>query len=213
MGVNQQVFERYVNGDETALMGMPVQKQIKFRELRNVLSRFFGDYPERMKPEFAIALIDDQCFLMDKCNRAIEELDAEKLYKLLNERKEHDLTLRAISDNYLTSLDDDSVGNRYDEKQDRKTKLEKKLHSGALRDYVEDYYNGEVPEQPTVEYKIARTKKVPVKPMHIEEAILQMDMLGHQFYMFRDAETEEIAVVYKRHNGGYGLLEPNEDDE
>ena len=52
-----------------------------------------------------------------------------------------------------------------------KTKLEKKLHSGALRDYVEDYYNGEVPEQPTVEYKIARTKKVPVKPMHIEEAI------------------------------------------
>ena len=42
MGVNQQVFERYVNGDETALMGMPVQKQIKFRELRNVLSRFFG---------------------------------------------------------------------------------------------------------------------------------------------------------------------------
>ena len=82
-----------------------------------------------------------------------------------------------------------------------------------MRDYVEDYYNGEVPEQPTVEYKIARTKKVPVKPMHIEEAILQMDMLGHQFYMFRDAETEEIAVVYKRHNGGYGLLEPNEDDE
>lgn len=93
-----------------------------------------------------------------------------------------------------------------------KTKLEKKLHSGALRDYVVDYYNGEVPEQPTVEYKIARTKKVPVKPMHIEEAILQMDMLGHQFYMFRDAETEEIAVVYKRHNGGYGLLEPDEDD-
>ena len=96
---------------------------------------------------------------------------------------------------------------------ENKTKLEKKLHSGALRDYVEDYYNGEVPEQPTVEYKIARTKKVPVKPMHIEEAILQMDMLGHQFYMFRDAETEEIAVVYKRHNGGYGLLEPDEDDE
>ena len=67
MGVNQQVFERYVNGDETALMGMPVQKQIKFRELRNVLSRFFGDYPERMKPEFAIALIDDQCFLAFRC--------------------------------------------------------------------------------------------------------------------------------------------------
>lgn len=46
MGVNQQVFERYVNGDETALMGMPVQKQIKFRELRNVLSRFLVIIPK-----------------------------------------------------------------------------------------------------------------------------------------------------------------------
>lgn len=93
-----------------------------------------------------------------------------------------------------------------------KTRLEKKLHSGALRDYVEDYYNGEIPQQQTAEYKIARTKKVPVKPMHIDEAILQMNLLGHQFYMFRDAETEEISVVYKRRNGGYGLLEPNEDE-
>ncbi len=94
-----------------------------------------------------------------------------------------------------------------------KTRLEKKLHSGALRDYVEDYYNGEIPEPQSIEYQIARTKKVPVKPMHIDEAILQMNLLGHQFYMFRDAETEEIAVVYKRHNGDYGLLEPNEDEE
>ena len=104
MGVNQQVFERYVNGDETALMGMPVQKQIKFRELRNVLSRFFGDYPERMKPEFAIALIDDQCFLMDKCRQSVNAtiasrallagaataavmLGAGKIYQILKNRR------------------------------------------------------------------------------------------------------------------------------
>ncbi len=96
-----------------------------------------------------------------------------------------------------------------------KTKLEKKLHSGALSDYVTDFYNGEAPELPEehTEYKVARVKKVPIKPMHIEEAILQMNMLGHQFFMFRDAETEEIALVYKRRNGGYGLLEPNDDEE
>ena len=88
-----------------------------------------------------------------------------------------------------------------------KTKLEKKLHSGALRDYVEDYYNGEVPEQPTVEYKIARTKKIPVKPMHIEEAILQMDMLSHNFFIYEDADTEGINIVYKRNDGRYGLIE------
>ena len=88
-----------------------------------------------------------------------------------------------------------------------KTKLEKKLHSGALRDYVEDYYNGEVPEQPTVEYKIARTKKVPVKPMHIEEAILQMDLLGHDFFIYTDVEDNTTNVLYRREDGDVGLLE------
>jgi putative sigma-54 modulation protein len=53
-----------------------------------------------------------------------------------------------------------------------------------------------------------RTKRFPVKPMSPDEAALQMDLLGHNFFVVRDADSNEVSVVYKRHNGGYGLLEP-----
>lgn len=53
-----------------------------------------------------------------------------------------------------------------------------------------------------------RTKQFVVKPMSADEAALQMDLLGHNFYVFRDAESNDVSVVYKRHSGGYGLLEP-----
>lgn len=55
---------------------------------------------------------------------------------------------------------------------------------------------------------IARTKKFPVKPMDPEEAVMEMEMLGHNFFVFRNARTEEINVVYKRKNGSYGLIDP-----
>ena len=55
--------------------------------------------------------------------------------------------------------------------------------------------------------EIVRTKQVDLKPMHAEEAVLQMDMLGHDFFIFEDAETESTNIVYKRHDGKYGLLE------
>lgn len=56
--------------------------------------------------------------------------------------------------------------------------------------------------------KIERTKKFPVKPMSAEEAVLQMEMLGHNFFVYLDADTEEVSVVYSRKNGSYGLIEP-----
>ena len=58
------------------------------------------------------------------------------------------------------------------------------------------------------DYKVVRTKTFSVKPLSIEEAILQMNMIGHEFFMFRNAKSGEINVVYKRKNGTYGLLEP-----
>ena len=55
---------------------------------------------------------------------------------------------------------------------------------------------------------IVKTKRFAVKPMDPEEACLQMEMLGHTFYVFRNADTDEVAVVYKRKDGAYGLIEP-----
>ncbi len=58
------------------------------------------------------------------------------------------------------------------------------------------------------ELEVVRIKRFNLKPMDLEEAILQMDMLGHNFFVFSNADTEEINVVYKRKDGKYGLIEP-----
>ena len=54
---------------------------------------------------------------------------------------------------------------------------------------------------------VVKRKKIEVKPMSSEEAILQMDLLGHDFYMYKDSDTDTVNVVYKRKDGGYGIIE------
>ena len=58
------------------------------------------------------------------------------------------------------------------------------------------------------EIQISRTKKFDVKPMYPEDACVQMELLGHSFFVFRNAETDEVNVVYKRKGNTYGLIEP-----
>jgi putative sigma-54 modulation protein len=59
-----------------------------------------------------------------------------------------------------------------------------------------------------LEQQIVRTKQFPDKPMTPEEAVLQLELIGHDFFVFRNADTSEVNVVYRRRNGGYGLIEP-----
>ncbi len=86
-----------------------------------------------------------------------------------------------------------------------RTKLERRIKDGSVRF---DNFNFEVTEEESPEPKIVRTKRFAMKPMPIEEAVLQMELLGHTFFMFYNAETEEVNVVYKRKDGNYGLIEP-----
>lgn len=65
----------------------------------------------------------------------------------------------------------------------------------------------ELDEEDNKENRVLKRKKVEVKPMNEEEAILQMELLGHQFYMYKDSETDKPAVVYKRNDGNYGVIE------
>jgi putative sigma-54 modulation protein len=58
------------------------------------------------------------------------------------------------------------------------------------------------------EPRVVKTKRFAVKPAAVDEAILQMDLLGHNFYVFRNAATEEVNVLYRRRDGHYGLIEP-----
>ncbi|MCL2634786.1 MAG: ribosome-associated translation inhibitor RaiA [Oscillospiraceae bacterium] len=84
-----------------------------------------------------------------------------------------------------------------------KTKVEKRLHETAFNEsYGEE---SEIDEQ---DYTVIRKKQFILTPMNVEEAILQMNMLGHSFFMFKNGDTGEINVVYKREAGNYSVLEP-----
>jgi putative sigma-54 modulation protein len=86
-----------------------------------------------------------------------------------------------------------------------KTRLEKRLREGAFKaGNIE--FDTHVDEEH--EFKVVRSKKFAIKPMTVEEAILQMNLIGHEFYMFSNADTKEVNVVYKRKDGNYGLIEP-----
>ena len=86
-----------------------------------------------------------------------------------------------------------------------KTKLQsKKMKEISSKEFVIE----EIEEVETeVEEKIVKRKTIEVKPMSEEEAILQMELLGHQFYIFKDSETLKPSVVYKRKEGNYGIIE------
>ena len=85
-----------------------------------------------------------------------------------------------------------------------KTRIEKKLRDVSFDDILASM---DADEEEDLE--VVRTKTVVLKPETVEEAILQMNLIGHMFYMFRNAETDNVCVVYRRNDGGYGLIEPD----
>ena len=91
-----------------------------------------------------------------------------------------------------------------------KKRMRTKVRSGADV-YAAEYAAILVPEEdlddePMV--KIEKVKHFEVKPMDAEEAVMEMELVGHNFFVFRNGETDEVNVVYKRKNGTYGLIEP-----
>lgn len=90
--------------------------------------------------------------------------------------------------------------------QKNKTRLEKRLRQGAFDKSAEmqKLVSDQAPEDI---YDVLRVKEFEVKPMTVEEAILQMNLLGHQFFFFRNSEEDDRhSIVYQRNNGGYGLI-------
>ena len=98
-----------------------------------------------------------------------------------------------------------------------KTRLEKRLREGSIeKDAVPDYVPAEVEDKgEDEEFQVVRSKRFSIKPMSVEEAILQMNLLSHEFFVFKNMdENEASAGVYKRKNGGYGYIcdDGNNDD-
>ncbi|NMA01924.1 MAG: ribosome-associated translation inhibitor RaiA [Clostridia bacterium] len=89
-----------------------------------------------------------------------------------------------------------------------KTRMNRKIKNLSIKDLAPETNTVAVKEE-VDEPKVVKTKRFAVKPMHVDEAILQMELLGHNFFVFLDANTEEVNVLYKRKDGNYGLIEPD----
>ena len=151
---------------------------------------------------------------LDKLNKYLEDSEnvrATVIVKVKNHEQRVEITipLKAFILRSEESKDDfyAAVDKTIDklERQIRKNKtriMSKQVKTN--RDFVVSAFSD---EDSSDDKKILKRKKVEVKPMNEEEAILQMELLGHQFYMYKDSDTNQVAVVYKRTDGNYGIIE------
>ena len=126
-----------------------------------------------------------------------------------------EITIKASNTLFRSEVDADTFRDALDKSIDNierqirknKTKLRKKLREGVITDaeIAESSVGGEEIEEKDI---IIRTKKFEYTPMSPEEAIMQMNLIGHTFFVFNDATTEKTCVVYKRKDGNYGLIVP-----
>ena len=89
-----------------------------------------------------------------------------------------------------------------------KTRMNKSLRQRGLRVISEKHAATEAEERAEEEHRLVKTKRFSLKLMNVEEAILQMDLLGHNFFVFVNDESNSTSVVYRRKDGHYGLIEP-----
>jgi putative sigma-54 modulation protein len=109
----------------------------------------------------------------------------------------------ATNDMYVSI--DKSIDKLHKQLEKHKTRIERRYrgHDSIRLENIPD-----VEEAEQDEFRIVRTKRFPVKPMDPEEAVLQMELLGHSFFVFANSDSDEVNVVYKRKDGNYGLIEP-----
>ena len=142
-----------------------------------------------------------------------EDADAKVVVTVEKNRQTVEITIRSRGMLYraeaaaseMNAALDEVVASLGSQIRRNKKRLEKKIRSSAFEIPAE---NAE--EAQPDSYQLVRTKHFAVKPMNTDEAILQMELLEHQFFLFRNEGTGEVNVVYRRKDGGFGLLEPDQ---
>ncbi len=121
--------------------------------------------------------------------------------------QQHFYRAETIADDVFTALDQ-AIEVLEGQIRKHKTKIEKKIHDYA---YMKEYLKAQpaTSGEPEEDARIIKRKAFDLAPMDQDEAVLQMEMLGHSFLLFMDMDTEKVCVVYKRKDGNYGLIEPN----
>jgi len=109
------------------------------------------------------------------------------------------------SEDMVTSIEN-AVNKLEGQLRKHKTKLQKRNQDEAVKLNFEEIES--IDEEDIFQAKVVRTKKFAVKPMSVDEATLQMELIGHDFFVFLNGDTDDVNVVYMRKDGNYGLIEP-----
>ena len=144
------------------------------------------------------------------------DTEAAIVFSVEKDRNNVELTIRSggtiirvaesTSDMFVTI--DAAVSSVERQLRKNKARLEKRLRQDAFSRSVDvEEISSFAPETDEEEFKIVRTKRFPIKPMTVDEAVLQMNLVDHTFFAFKDVDQDgRFAVVYKRNDGGYGLI-------
>lgn len=164
------------------------QLQRKIEEKLGKFNRFFGEEATanvKVRPEADLKCIEVTLKIQNHYYRA-----------------------ESVAEDVFTALDQ-AVEVMEGQIRKHKTKIEKRIHDYA---YMKEYLKSEAitpEEEEFEEAAIIKRKTFDLTPMDADEAVLQMEMLGHSFLLYLDMETDKVCVVYKRKDGNYGLIEPN----
>ncbi len=138
-----------------------------------------------------------------------EDATASLTFSVEKDRNRVEVTIR--SSGTIHASIDAAVASLERQIRKNKTRLEKRLRTGAFERSVDasTEISSFVPDEPEEgEYHVVRTKTFPIKPMTQDEAILQMNLLGHSFFAFKNEDAGgAFAVVYRRNDGDYGIIE------
>ena len=169
----------------------------------NIVGRQMNVWNE-MKETIETKLQKLDKYFNDECTATVT-LSSRKNTKCL------EITILYSGTIFRSEVQDETFRNALDHAVERqirknKTRLAKKLRSGAFDQGIMD--TGEDFEE-EAEFTV-RKKNFRLKPMSMEEAIMQMNLLGHEFFVYKDASGDKVCVVYKRHDNTYGLIEADE---
>ena len=143
------------------------------------------------------------------------EAEASLVFSVEKDRNNVELTVRsggtilrvAESTSDMFASIDAAVSSLERQIRKNKARLEKRLRQDAFERTV-DEQSSFAPVEEETEFKVVRTKRFPIKPMTVDEAILQMNLLDHTFFAFKNEDLDgAFSVVYRRNDGGYGIIE------
>ncbi len=157
------------------------------------------------------AKISQKLAKLDKYFMNADELEAKVLVRVYPRGQKIEVTIPAgnlllraeVVDDDLYAAIDSVIDKLEGQIRKYKTRLDRKSPDKKLAFNMASIQDLDTPEEDVV----VKTKTISPKPMDLEEAIMQMELIGHTFFVYKDIETDMVSIVYRRHDGDYGLIE------